>query len=291
MNRREFIRFAAGCVASGGVVLPGVGLSMGRRRNLNGRGKRPNIVLIMVDDMGFSDIGCYGGEIRTPNLDGLAKGGLRFTQFYNAARCCPTRASLLTGLYPHEAGMGGMVTQGQGKAGPYQGYLNDKCVTIAEVLRGAGYTTLMAGKWHVGEERPNWPVDRGFDRYFGLISGAANYFDIAKAKRKNARRQMAIDDKGYMPPKEGFYMTDAFTDNAVEFLEEYGREEKPFFLYLAYTAPHWPLHAPAEDIARYKGKYSKGWGALRKERHARQLKMGIVKEEWALTPRDDGAVS
>ncbi len=142
--------------------------------------RRPNIVLIMVDDMGFSDIGCYGGEINTPNLDRLAAGGLRFTQFYNTARCCPTRASLLTGLYPHQAGIGHMVDN-QGHPA-YQGYLNDRCVTIAEALKLAGYRTLMAGKWHVGENRPHWPVDRGFDRYYGLISGGANYFDISKGR-------------------------------------------------------------------------------------------------------------
>ena len=137
---------------------------------------RPNIVIIMADDMGYSDIGCYGGEISTPNLDALAANGLRFRQFYNAARCCPTRASLLTGLYQHQAGVGQMV----GDLGhpAYQGYLNDRCVTIAEALKPAGYTTLMSGKWHVGEDRPHWPTDRGFDEYFGLISGGSNYFKL-----------------------------------------------------------------------------------------------------------------
>jgi arylsulfatase len=247
----------------------------------------------MADDMGFSDLGCYGSEIHTPNLDRLAEGGLRFTQFYNAARCCPTRASLLTGLYPHQAGVGSMTAGVQGDVnppGPYQGYLNDKCVTIAEVLKKAGYTTLMSGKWHVGEERPHWPVDRGFDRYYGLISGAANYFDITKGKREGVRRRFAVDDKPHVPPTKGFYITDAFTENAVRFLDQYGREEKPFFLYVAYTAPHWPLHALPEDIAKYKGKYRRGWDALRKERYARMIKMGIIDPKWPLTPRDEGAV-
>ena len=136
---------------------------------------RPNIIIIMADDMGYSDLGCYGGEVNTPNIDKLAKNGIRFTQFYNAARCCPTRASLLTGLYSHQAGMGGMIVRKPDPKRPpaYQGYLNDKCVTIAEVLKEAGYTTLMSGKWHVGEFRPHWPTSRGFDKYFGLISGAA----------------------------------------------------------------------------------------------------------------------
>ncbi len=240
----------------------------------------------MADDMGYSDIGCYGGEIDTPNIDALAAEGLRFTQFYNAARCCPTRASLLTGLYPHQAGMGGMVN-GKGP-GPYQGYLNEKCVTIAEVLRQHGYRTLMSGKWHVGENRPHWPTDRGFEKYFGLISGAANYFDITKTKFRGMKRKMALDGERYMPPKEGFYMTDAITDHAVELLDSHGTGDEPFFLYVPYTAPHWPLHAWPEDIARYRGKYKCGWSEIQKARHERQLKMGIVKKKWSLAPPDDG---
>jgi arylsulfatase len=250
----------------------------------NASRSKPNIVLIMVDDMGFSDIGCYGGEINTPNLDRLAAGGLRFTQFYNSARCCPTRASLLTGLYPHQAGVGHMVDN---KGHPsYQGYLNDRCVTIAEALKRGGYRTLMSGKWHVGEDRPHWPVDRGFDRYYGLISGGANYFDITKDKAATVMRTMATDDKPYLPPKENFYITDAFTDNAVKFIDEYGRGSQPFFLYLAYTAPHWPLHAWPEDIAKYKGKYLKGWDQLRKERYERMAEMGLISESWKLSLRD-----
>jgi len=248
---------------------------------------RPNIVLIMVDDMGFSDIGCYGGEIRTPNLDNLAKGGLRFTHFYNAARCCPTRASLMTGLYPHQAGMGDMVTRGGAKPGPYQGYLNDRCVTIAEALRNAGYTTLMSGKWHVGEDRPHWPVDRGFDKYYGLISGGANYYDITKGKRKGVKRNFAIDDQPVVPDKNTFFMTHAISDNAVRFLDTHGRRDNPFFIYVAYTAPHWPLHALPEDIARYKGTYMKGWDVLRKQRYERQLEMGIIDRRWPVSPRDN----
>ena len=256
-------------------------------------GHRPNIILIMADDMGFSDLGCYGSEIHTPNLDRLAAQGLRFTQFYNAARCCPTRASLLSGLYPHQAGIGGMTDGKRGDVnppGPYQGYLNDGCVTIAQLLKTAGYTTLMSGKWHVGETRPHWPTDRGFDRYYGLISGAANYFDITKGKSKCTIRRFAIDDKPHAPPKENFYITDAFTDNAAKFIDQYGRASKPFFIYVAYTAPHWPLHALPEDIAKYKGRYLKGWDALRKERYTRMIKMGIIDSKWPLTPRDQGAV-
>lgn len=243
--------------------------------------KPPNIIIIMADDMGFSDIGCYGSEIATPNLDRLAAGGLRFTQFYNGARCCPTRASLLTGLYAHQAGVGHMV--GKGATPAYQGYLNDHCVTIAEALKQGGYRTLMAGKWHVGEERPHWPCDRGFDEYYGLISGGSNYFSIDPG-RKFARGNEQIN-----PANDRFYMTDAFTEAAVKFIDQYGRQPAPFFLYLAYTSPHWPLHAWPEDIAKYRGKYKAGWDALREQRHKRQIELGIVDAKWPLSPRDPEA--
>jgi arylsulfatase len=237
---------------------------------------RPNIVLILADDMGFSDLGCYGSEIATPNLDRLAAGGLRFTQFYNTARCCPTRAALVTGLYSHQAGVGHMV-EDKGHPG-YQGHLNDRCVTIAEVLRPAGYRTYMAGKWHVGEDRPNWPVDRGFDRSYSLISGGTNYF------RLDPGRKLARDDKLITPDKD-WYITDAITDNAAAFLHEH-KGDKPFFLYVAYTAPHWPLHALPADIAKYRGKYKEGWDALRKKRQQTMIEMGLVDARWPLTPRD-----
>lgn len=269
MNRRQFLALTSGVAA-------------GVSRPLTARGpKRPNIILIMADDMGFSDIGCYGSEIATPNIDRMARGGVRFTQFYNTARCCPTRGALLTGLYNHQAGIGHMVEDRGYPA--YRGRLNDRCVTIAEALRPAGYTTLMAGKWHVGEQRPGWPVDRGFDRYFGLISGGSNYFRLDKG------RKMAIDGEPYTPPPDGFYMTNAFTDHAVKFVDEAGRKPNPYFLYLAYTSPHWPLHALPDDIAKYKGKYMKGWDALRQERHERQIAMGIVDRRWEITPRDPQA--
>jgi len=281
LTRRDLLKAAGFGAAS--LSLP-ARLGAAGQLDAQRRSGKPNIVLIMADDMGFSDIGCYGGEIHTPNLDKLAAGGLRFTQFYNAARCCPTRASLLTGLYPHQAGIGHMV--GNSGYPAYQGYLNERCVTIAEALKPAGYRTLMAGKWHVGEDRPHWPTDRGFDNYFGLISGGANYFDITKTKAKGAKRQMALDDKPYTPPKEGFYITDAFSDHAVEFIDKYGRVQQPFFLYLPFTAPHWPLHALPQDIAKYKGKYMKGWDALREERYARMVEMGIISDKWKLSPRD-----
>jgi len=241
---------------------------------------RPNVIIIMADDMGFSDVGCYGSEIHTPNIDRLAAEGVRFTQFYNTARCCPTRASLLTGLYPHQAGIGHMVGD-YGYPG-YRGFLSDRCVTIAEVLRKAGYATLMSGKWHVGEKRPHWPCDRGFERYFGLISGGSNYWRLDKG------RQMALDNTPYTPP-ETFFMTDAFADHAVQFIDAHGRGEKPFFLYLPFTAPHWPLHAHPQDVAKYKSKYMIGWDELRRRRHKRMIELGLVDARWRLTPRDTQA--
>ncbi len=242
---------------------------------------RPNIVLIMADDMGFSDLGCYGGEIETPNLDRLADNGLRFTHFYNAAKCCPTRASLLTGLYQHQAGVGDM-DHDLGYP-EYQGYLNDRCVTIAEALKQAGYATYMSGKWHIGKEPQNWPRKRGFDRYFGLINGANSFWEILPG------RTMALDDTPWEPDPDddSFYMTDAFTDNAIDFLDTHPTKDKPFFLYMAHTAPHWPLHAWPEDIAKYRNKYKMGWDALRKQRHERMIEMGIVDEKWALSPRHE----
>jgi len=253
-----------------------------RRADVNAApAKRPNIIIIMADDMGFSDIGCYGGEIATPTLDGLAKGGIRFTQFYNTPRCCPSRATLLTGLYPHQAGVGHMV--GDYGVPGYRGFLNDRCVTLAEALKPAGYTTLMVGKWHVGESRPHWPVDRGFEHYYGLVSGGSNYWKIDKG------RLFAEDDRQIDPDTKGFYVTDAFGNKAVEYVDRFGRGDKPFLLYLAFTAPHWPLHAWPEDIAKYKGKYMKGWDKLREERHRRQIERGLVDPKWPLTPRDKAA--
>lgn len=278
MSRRRFLSVAAGGAAA---LLAGVGHAAA----LKAPRKRPNIVLIFADDMGFSDLGCYGSEIRTPNLDGLAAQGVRFTQFYNAARCCPSRASLLTGLYPHQAGMGGMVSKpgDPAPAGPYQGYLNDRCVTIAEVLKKAGYATYMSGKWHVGEAPEHWPRKRGFDRYFGLISGASSYWEILDEKKK---RVMALDDEPYTPTPGKFYMTDAFTDFAVERIREHPDSSQPFLLYLAFTAPHWPLHAWPEDIARYEGKYLEGWDQLREQRYRKQVDLGIIDSKYALAPRD-----
>ncbi|MBL7113249.1 MAG: arylsulfatase [Bacteroidales bacterium] len=247
--------------------------------------ERPNIILIMADDMGYSDLGCFGSEINTPNLDKLAAEGLRITQFYNAGRCCPTRASLLTGLYQHQAGVGDMVSDFGIPA--YQGYLNKECVTLGEVMKLNGYNTYMAGKWHVGGEPEQWPVKRGFDRYFGLIDGASNYFNLNPYRINQAPLRMALDDQPYFPPDSGFYMTDAFTDYALTFLEEQKKEEEPFFLYLPYTAPHWPLHAWPEDIEKYRGSYLMGWDSLRITRYNKMIRSGLILPEWELSNRHD----
>jgi arylsulfatase A-like enzyme len=251
--------------------------------------QKPNIVLILADDMGYSDIGCFGSEIPTPNLDKLAQNGIRFSQFYNAARCCPTRASLLSGLYQHQAGIGDMV--GNMGAPSYQGYLNSQCVTIAEALKSNGYNTYMSGKWHVGNRPETLPRKRGFDRYFGLIDGAGSYFQrIPYRKNQQAPRWM-LDDSNFEPPREGFYMTNAITDFALQFLEEERPKSEPFFLYLAYTAPHWPLHALPEDITKYRGKYLKGWDELRMERFDKQQKLGIIDPLTRLSERDANVVA
>lgn len=238
--------------------------------------QKPNIIVMMADDLGYSDLGCYGSEIATPNLDRLANSGVRFTQFCNTARCCPSRASLLTGLYSHQAGIGHMV-QDYHQPG-YRGYLNDSCRTMAEVLQPTNYHRLMVGKWHVGEQRPHWPLDRGFEHYFGLITGADNYWKPV--------RQMALENEPWKPSDPNFYMTDAFGNHATKFISEYGGKTDPFFLYVGFTAPHWPLHAWPDDIAKYRGKYLKGWDELREQRHAKQLQLGIVQKKWGLTPRD-----
>ncbi len=258
---------------------------------------RPNILVILADDMGFSDLGCYGGEIHTPNLDNLAHNGLRFTQFYNAARCCPTRASLLTGLYPHQAGVGAMDSD-KGTP-PYQGYLNDRSVTISEMLKASGYSTYMSGKWHVGRKKGHWPLDRGFDRYFGLINGASNFFNNIYYRDPSEKQTILLDNERYKveptteemwKKNEGFYMTDAFTDYAIQFLDEHKQSSNPFFLYLPYTAPHWPLHAFPEDIDRYRGRYSSGWDELRQQRYRKQIELGLIDETVQLAPLDNKVV-
>lgn len=258
--------------------------------SLNILAQRPNIIVILSDDMGYSDLGCYGGEVETPNLDALADNGLRLTQFYNGARSCPTRASLLTGLYPHQTGIGHMTntpennTQHDLGIPEYRGFLNNNCVTIAEVLKDAGYTTLMTGKWHLGiSDKSKWPLQRGFDKFYGIVPGASNFFKPAYPRGITSMNDtISITD-------DDFYTTDAFTDNAIKFINESRQEksENPFFLYLAYTAPHWPIQAPQKVVDKYKGKYMKGgWTKIREDRFARMREMGIIDENWDLTPQD-----
>ena len=245
--------------------------------------KRPNILLILNDDMGYSDIGCYGGEIHTPNLDRLAQGGLRFTQFYNTARCSPSRASLLTGLHPHQTGIG-ILTYDSGPEG-YAGNLNQRCATIAEVLKPAGYRTYLSGKWHVSsnltQPTDSWPLQRGFDAFFGTIIGAGSFYDPNTLTRGNTNAEAEAR-------RPGFFYTDAISDEAVKFLQTHHTEhkDKPFFEYVAYTAPHWPLHAHDEDIAKYKGRFDSGWDTLREKRLERLVRWGLLDPKWKLTGRD-----
>lgn len=243
---------------------------------------RPNIIVMMADDMGFSDLGCYGGEIRTPNIDALAKNGLRFTQFYNGARCCPTRASLLTGLYPHQAGIGHMVDSGKPSLPGYRGDLNGHCVTMAQAMRLAGYRTAISGKWHVTpvtDSKHNWPLQRGFERFYGTIHGAGSFYDPVTLTDGN--EPIRAEGKDY-------YYTDAIVAHAEKFLGEMAGAD-PFFMYVAFTSPHWPMHAFDSDIAKYKRRYAEGWDALRAERHKRMIALGVVDKKWPLTARDEKA--
>lgn len=247
---------------------------------------RPNIVVVLVDDLGFSDIGCYGGEVPTPNLDRLAAEGVRFTQFYNTARCSPTRASLISGLYPHQAGMGWLdnmvVPQSQG----IHGRLLPRCVTIAQVLRSAGYFTAMTGKWHMGQQHGTTPWNRGFDRSLNSRFGEV-YFPQEMDRPGTDVLYLNGKELPKSSPTFGadWYSTDLFTEWGLKFIDEAREQKKPFFLYLAQGAVHFPLRAPREVIEKYRGKYLAGWDALRARRHAKQIEMGLVDAKWPLTPR------
>lgn len=257
---------------------------------------RPNILVILADDLGYSDLSCYGGEIQTPNLDRLAQNGLRFTRFYNASRSCPTRASLLTGLYPHQAGIGRM-TFDQHLPG-YRGTMTHNGVTIAEALKESGYHTGMIGKWHVAETplredqrqwlahqvqydefapKDNYPTYRGFEEFYGTIYGVVDFFDPFSL--------VSGEDPVYEVPKD-YYSTIALSDSAVAYINRYGESDKPFFMYLSYHAPHWPLHALPEDIKKYEDVYKVGWDAIREKRYARMKELGIFGEmDDFLSPR------
>ncbi|MCA9058762.1 MAG: sulfatase-like hydrolase/transferase [Planctomycetaceae bacterium] len=248
------------------------------------RQARPNIVVILVDDMGFSDLGCYGSEIPTPNLDALARNGLRFTQFYNTGRCCPTRASLLTGLYSHQAGMGHM-TNNLGAPG-YIGHLNDQCVTLGHVMSGAGYHSSVVGKWHVGHRDSSmWPLARGFDRFYGIPEGGGFYFQVRNDRSIVLNDQVVADQDHQLP--DGWYSTDAWIEHGLQFVDEARTANKPFFLYIAHNAPHFPLQARAEDIEKFRGHYRAGWDQLSEQRHQRQLESELIRPEWQKTSRPE----
>ncbi|MFI4859913.1 MAG: arylsulfatase [Phycisphaerales bacterium JB063] len=252
--------------------------------------RRPNIIVILSDDMGYSDLGCFGGEIQTPHLDALAANGIRLRHFYNTGRCCPTRASLITGLHPHQAGIGHM-TNGPGNhdgdfgTPAYQGHLDADLTTLPEALRDAGYTTLMAGKWHLGmEDESQYPLQRGFDRFYGILAGATNFFEPF------GQRGVTLGNER-VETGEDFYLTDAITDYALSFIQEAREADdgRPFFLYLAYTAPHWPIQALKPDIDRYRERYVEGWDALREERFERMRAMGVIDDDWPMSERDGPA--
>ena len=256
-------------------LLPAV-LSLAQKSNLSGK---PNIIVILADDMGFSDIGCFGGEIPTPNLDRLAAKGIRMNNFYNTGRCCPSRAALLTGIYPQEAGVGYMVEPVENNPA-YQGYLNRETVTFAEAMKQAGYFTAIAGKWHVGHKEGQGPHERGFMRSLAAPVGGFMYTGQPRAQIfLNGKETKAGVD---IPNHE--YVTDLWTEYGLKFIDEAQASQKPFLLYLAHNAPHFPLQAPAEDIARFKGKFMTGWEKLRKERYDRQMAMKLLGKNYDLPP-------
>lgn len=287
-----------GCVAAAVISL---GLSRTKSDENIQASKRPNIILILADDMGFSDLGSYGGEIKTPNLDYLAYNGIRYQNFYNTSRCCPTRAALLTGLYNHQAGIGKM-TDSEGEPG-YQGHITPNAVTLAEVLKTAGYSTAMVGKWHVsntlvqkdkadqlawlnhqkdfGDFSPKeqYPTKRGFDKFFGTIWGVIDFFDPFSLVNGS--------DPVKNVPKD-YYHTDALSDTAVAYVNQFAKSEKPFFMYLAHNAPHWPLMALPEDIAKYKNTYNIGWKAIQDKRYARLRELGLIDKKTSPLPEMPG---
>jgi arylsulfatase A-like enzyme len=248
-------------------------------------GSRPNVVVFLVDDMGWSDIGCYGSEIPTPHIDQLAAEGVRFTQFYNTARCSPTRASLMTGLYPHEAGMGHLENIVHEGTKGTQGKLRNDCVTMAEVLGDAGYMTAMTGKWHLGQSHGTVPWKRGFQRVLNSPFGGI-YFPTQKNRPEvflNGEKKMKNDPMF----GENWYSVDLWTDWGMKFIDEAIDAKQPFFLYEAQCAPHFPLMAPQKVIDKYRGKYKEGWDKLREARHAKQIELGLVDPKWPLSPRPE----
>ena len=276
-NRRQFLQ--AGSAMAATMAMGGVKHALGQ----NSASARPNIIFILADDMGYSDIGCYGSEVDTPNLNALAEGGLRFSSFYNNPRCCPSRASLMTGLYSHQVGFALMADNyGECPYPAYKGDLSDNCVTLAEALRPSGYRTAMTGKWHLTppmmQSKHNWPMQRGFERFFGTIAGACSYYDPATLTDGNEHIRAGKD----------FYYTDAIGDHAAQYIDEFTSpsQDNPFFIYAAFTAPHWPLQAPESVVNKYVERLSIGWDQMRADRHRRQIEMGLLPEKWQITKRD-----
>ena len=239
---------------------------------------RPNIVTFLFDDMGFSDLGCFGGEIETPSIDALASGGFRATQFYNTARCCPARASLLTGLYPHQAGIGMMVYRDYGDG--YRGGLNDRCVTLAEVLKDSGYQTMLSGKWHAGHQPHMRPETRGFERFTGIYTHVDSYWKVLPGCEIYRDGELLMEAGRPVNPynsEKEFYTTDFFTDTAIDYIDQAAEKpDIPFFLHVCHNAPHFPLEAPDHLIEKYRGRYLKGWDRLKEEKLERMKAMGIV---------------
>ncbi len=252
--------------------------------------KRPNILLIVADDMGYSDLGAYGGEIATPNIDALAQSGVQFTEFHVAPNCGPTRGAMLTGVDYHRAGLGGNVevaAENQRGQPAYQGYLRDDVVTMAELLRHGGYHTYMTGKWHLGSDERNRPSGRGFEQSFALMNGGASHWSDQAALIPGSVTRYMHNGQPVSELPDDFYSTTAYTNRMIEFIDENAGDGTPFFGYLAYTAPHNPLHVPAEHIEKHRGRYDGGWDVLAQERVARQRELGLLDESDTPHPRPE----
>ncbi|MFT4204224.1 MAG: arylsulfatase [Chitinophagaceae bacterium] len=269
MNIKKIASFTLGLLASIG------------NADAQQQSQRPNIIVILADDLGYADIGCYGSEIPTPNLDNLAYNGIRFTNFYNTARCCPSRAALLTGVYSHQAGVGHMMEDKGPEHPAYRGRLSDSTVTIGEVLGQAGYFTAMVGKWHVGHPQGVVPWKRGFDRSLEAPAGGF-YYGNSKNAKLFLNGTLLPNDTSILP--KNWYTTDLWADYGLKFVDEAKNADKPFLLYLAYNAPHFPLQAPLDEIERFRGKYHQGWEQLRQQRYQKQRRLGLIDSAWQLPP-------
>jgi arylsulfatase len=253
-----------------------------------GTGRRPNIVIILGDDLGYSDLGCFGSEIKTPHLDSLAKAGVRFTQFYTSATCSPTRSMLLTGVDTHLNGLGNMdefAAPNQWGVDGYEGYLNNRVTTLPQLLKDAGYHTYMAGKWHMGKKPDQIPAARGFERDFSLLDGAGSYWDMLNFTAATPKSTFTEDGRYLKKLPKGYYATKTYTDKIISYIEANRKDGKPFFAYVSHQAPHDPFHLPREWRTRHVGEYDKGWDVVRRERLQRQIESGIVPKGTELAER------